>query len=232
MRCLFQTAFVRFTYFHSVCFTAKSMLFSATSMSRSGGRLRCHASLITTWLNFRSCEFCVYHSCPLVVSSLNQISCDFLLTCLKNSSRREVVQRWWRSQLLAGWLMSAVCSSRDRALGLSMLQETNVFSCSQMYNYLIMLNKNKMKHLFIYLFSPSPPKSGSRIWCPDPSGTRLLGGGTKKKNNWEENERTFPRDVAQVHVHKKTESISEVREGDLCTESDIVLWLGCLWADQ
>lgn len=157
------------------------MLFIATSMSRSGGRLRCHASLITTWLNSRSCEFCVYHSCPLVVSSLNQISCDFLLTCLKNSSRREVVQRWWRSQLLAGWLMSAVCSSRDRALGLSMLQETNVFSCSQMYNYLIMLNKNKMKHLFIYLFSPSPPKSGSRIWCPDPSGTRLLGGGGPKK---------------------------------------------------
>lgn len=147
VRCLFQTAFVRFTYFHSICFTAKSMLFIATSMSRSGVRLRCHASLITTWLNSQSCEFCVYHSCALLVSSLNQISCDFPLTCLKNSSRREVVQRWWRSQLLAGWLMSAVCSSRDRALGLSMLQETNIFSCSQMYNYLIII-------FYLFIFPP------------------------------------------------------------------------------
>lgn len=51
------------------------------------------------------------------------VSCQIHpLTCLKNSSSREVVHLWWRSQLLAGWLMSAVCSSRERALGLSMLQ--------------------------------------------------------------------------------------------------------------
>lgn len=146
----FQTAFVKYTYFHPICFTAKSMLFTATLRLRSGVRLRCHASLITTWLNSQSCRLCVYHSCAHLVSSMNWVSCDFPPTCLKNSSRREVVQRWWRSQLLAGWLMSAVCSSRDRALGLSMLQETHVHSCSQMSSYLIaMLKKyNKAEHFY------------------------------------------------------------------------------------
>lgn len=42
-------------------------------------------------------------------------------TCRKNSSSSVAVQRWCRSQFFAGWLMSAVCNSRDRALGLSIL---------------------------------------------------------------------------------------------------------------
>lgn len=44
------------------------------------------------------------------------------LTCLKNSSRRDAVQRWCSSQHFAGWLMSAVCSSSDKAFGLSILE--------------------------------------------------------------------------------------------------------------
>lgn len=41
--------------------------------------------------------------------------------CLKNSSSSWLVQRWWRLQSLAGWLMSAQCSTSDRAFCLSML---------------------------------------------------------------------------------------------------------------
>lgn len=37
-------------------FTAKSILFIATLQSRSGVRLKCHALLITTWLNSQSCR--------------------------------------------------------------------------------------------------------------------------------------------------------------------------------
>lgn len=54
------------------------------------------------------------------------------LTCLKNSSSSEVVQRWCMFQFLAGWLMSAVCSNRDKALGLSILQRTEMFSPSEL----------------------------------------------------------------------------------------------------
>lgn len=36
----------------------------------------------------------------------------------------------------------------------------------------------------------------------------------------------------QVHVHKKTESISEVCEENLCPESDCVFSLGSLWLNQ
>lgn len=33
-----------------------------------------------------------------------------------------MVQRWCKSQALAGWLMSAVCSIKDKAFGFSILQ--------------------------------------------------------------------------------------------------------------
>lgn len=42
-------------------------------------------------------------------------------TCWKNSSIRALVQREWSAQGFDGWLMSAVWSSRDSALGLSIL---------------------------------------------------------------------------------------------------------------
>lgn len=42
-------------------------------------------------------------------------------TCRKNSSRSDIVQRWWSSQAFAGWLMSAVCNIRDNAFGFSIL---------------------------------------------------------------------------------------------------------------
>lgn len=45
------------------------------------------------------------------------------ITCWKNSSIRALVQRECSAQGLDGWLMSAVWSNRDRALGLSILCE-------------------------------------------------------------------------------------------------------------
>lgn len=42
-------------------------------------------------------------------------------TCWKNSSIRALVQRECSAQGFDGWLMSAVWSSRDSALGLSIL---------------------------------------------------------------------------------------------------------------
>lgn len=65
----------------------------------------------------------------------------------------------------------------------------------------------------------------------------------EEKNSSGENKRAFPGDhevglsqermnVAQVHPHKKTESLCEVCEGNLCTDSDSVLSLGCLWVNQ
>lgn len=47
-------------------------------------------------------------------------------TCLKNSSSRDMVQRWWRSQALAGWLISAVCNNSDKAFGLSILKTQRI----------------------------------------------------------------------------------------------------------
>lgn len=47
-------------------------------------------------------------------------------TCLKNSSSRDMVQRWWRSQALAGWLISAVCNNSDKAFGLSILETQRI----------------------------------------------------------------------------------------------------------
>lgn len=85
---------------------------------RSVGVLR-GTWLAVFWNWWQRCHICIRRSS-------DSASCSFTcrghrLTCLKNSSNREVVQWWWRSQFLAGWLMSAVCSSSDKALGLSML---------------------------------------------------------------------------------------------------------------
>lgn len=42
-----------------------------------------------------------------------------------------MVQRWWRSQAFAGWLISAVCNNSDKAFGLSILktQKTKQIIC-------------------------------------------------------------------------------------------------------
>lgn len=37
-----------------------------------------------------------------------------------------MVQRWWRSQALAGWLISAVCNNSDKAFGLSILKTQKI----------------------------------------------------------------------------------------------------------
>lgn len=50
-------------------------------------------------------------------------------TCLKNSSIRALVQRECSAQGLDGWLMSAVWSNRDSALGLSILLEEAWCTC-------------------------------------------------------------------------------------------------------
>lgn len=46
-------------------------------------------------------------------------------TWRKNSSMRALVQRLWTNHCLVGWLMSAAWSSRDRALDLSILLQTD-----------------------------------------------------------------------------------------------------------
>lgn len=56
-------------------------------------------------------------------------------TCLKNSSNSKPVQRSWRSQSLAGWLMSAQCNTNDKTLDFSMLQVHSSHTVSLRTNY-------------------------------------------------------------------------------------------------
>lgn len=168
------------------------LLFLVTILnSRASTRLR-HRDLVNYNLIWGT--LCIYCSSVSLASSPDRLLWDLPvspLTCLKNSSRREVVQRWWRSQLLAGWLMSAVCSSRDRALGLSMLQKRasekisqkkivlhpNCRRCSKCLIISLFTVFSDLKQYFFHLRHRVQTHLQWRLW---------------KNTSLEKNERTFP----------------------------------------